>query len=143
MRSLVAVFLGAATLLASCTKSPDAYYESHSRCTRNEPDSDLSERCLAIPEVREYLENAEQQTLRVWKLPPRVSADQSVAVRFRVNPNGQIECLSLLPDSESELARSVISAIQRAAPFAPLPPEAACLAQVPIAAIFSNPEAKQ
>jgi hypothetical protein len=143
MRSLVAVFMGAACLLVSCTTSPDAYYESHPRCTTSQQDTDLAKRCLAAPQVRKYLENAQQRTLAKWKLPSGISADQSVTLTFRLSPDGTIECLSLSPDSERALARSVISAVQRATPFAALPSEATCLAQVPIAARFFNPETKQ
>jgi hypothetical protein len=37
---------------------------------------------------------------------------------------------------------SVITAIERVAPFLALPPEAICLAEVPVVATFSNPVRK-
>jgi hypothetical protein len=125
------------------TTSSDEYYASLPRCTKSQLDTDSITRCFSIPQVREYLESAKQKTLSAWRLPPGISAGQSVTLTFRIGPGGIVECLSLPTDLQGALARSIISAVHRAAPFAPLPSEAICLAQVPITATFSNPEIAQ
>ena len=143
MRSLITIFIAAAIPLASCTTSPDAYYESQPRCRKSQPDADLTERCFAVPQAHEYLENAKQRVLDTWRLPRGIASDQKVTLTFRLRSDGSVQCLLLAPGSEKRLSRSVLSALQRVTPFAPPPPEAVCLTELPIIATFSNPAAKR
>jgi len=108
-----------------------------------QPDAAVGERCLAIPQARDYLEQAQKQVLDAWQLPRGISANQKVSLTFRLRLDGSIQCLSLSSDPKEALARSVVSAVQRVTPFARLPSEAACLGDLPVVATFSNPIAKQ
>jgi hypothetical protein len=128
--------------LRAIPPSPDEYHASYPRCAASQLDADLGERCLSAPPAREYLAAAQQQVLDVWRLPPGIASDQTVTLTFRLGPDGTVQCMSLNLDSESALARSILSAVRDATPFDPLSSEVACLLQHPIVASFSNPEAE-
>jgi hypothetical protein len=83
------------------------------------------------------------KTLGEWRLPRYASANKSVKLNLRIDRAGRVQCLSLSPDSERNLARSVVEAVHRVATYGPVPEGASCLTDVPITAIFSNPEAKK
>ncbi len=138
-KRVVVVSTLATTLLGSCTTSPDAYYASLPRCEVVEPDLDFGERCLAIPQARDYLKQFQREILDAWQLPRGISADQRVTLSFGLRLDGSIQCLSLASDLREDIARSVVAAFQRGTPFSRVPSEAACLTKLPITATFSNP----
>lgn len=119
--------------------SPDAYYASQPRCEVVEPDVVVGERCLAIPQARDYLEQFQKRILDAWQLPRGISADQRVTLTFRFGLDGSIQCLSLTSGLREDIARSVVAAVQRGTPFSRVPSEAACLVELPVTATFSNP----
>jgi hypothetical protein len=118
---------------------PDEYYMSLERCEESGPATERYRECFAEPDVGSYLRAAQDRVLEDWRLPRGVSADQGVELRFRLHADGTIRCLSLMQEWDEALARSVISAVERAAPFDPLPVGAMCLSEVPIVATFANP----
>lgn len=130
-------------ILGSCATSPDAYYAAQPRCAANELDVAITERCLAVPQAHNYLEQAQRQILEAWQLPRGIIANQKVSLTFRLRLDGSIQCLSISPDPKEALARSVVSAFQRVTPFARVPFEAACLEELPVVASFSNPLEKK
>lgn len=95
--------------------------------------------CLALPQVRTYLDDVQTRTLDRWVLPPGVEADQHVTLRFQLDVAGSATNVSLVKASDNALGASAVDALRAAAPFPPMPAEARCLARVPIVATFSNP----
>jgi hypothetical protein len=142
MRKLIVVLTFASTLLAACATSPEAYYASQPRCGTSPPDPVVAQRCLAVPQARDYLGRAQKRVLDAWQVPRDVSADESIGLTFRLGLDGSVQCLSLSPNPDKALAQSVVSALQRVTPFPPVPSEAACLGRLPVLATFSNPPEK-
>ena len=97
--------------------------------------------CFRKPEVQSYLNNVQTRTLDRWILPPGVTADQNVTLRFKLDVAGSATSVSLVKASDNALGASAVDALNAASPFPPLPQPARCLVQVPITATFSNPGA--
>jgi len=97
--------------------------------------------CFGLPAVTSYLGNIQNRTLDRWSLPPGVSADQHVTLRFRLDVAGSATRVALVRADDNALGASAIDALRAASPFPPLPEAARCLARVPITATFSNPGA--
>ena len=130
---------GAVILLAACGTAPHKFYASQSRCASQEPDPEAAKVCLAKPEVRAYMEQVQREVLEGWRLPRGIAPGQKVAVAFQLREDGSLECLSTSPAGEERLRESIISAFQRAVPFAEVPRESVCLTELPVTATFSNP----
>jgi hypothetical protein len=143
LREPVAILIFATTLLVSCATSPEGYYAAQPRCGTGQPDPVVAQRCLAVPQAREYLGRAQKQVLDAWQVPRNVSANESIDLTFRLRLDGSIRCLSLSPNPNEALAQSVVSAVQHVTPFPPVPSEAACLGKLPVVATFSNPLEKK
>jgi TonB family protein len=103
--------------------------------------TETTRQCFARPEVKSYLGSVQQKTLDRWILPPGVSADQRVTLRFKLDAAGSATNVSLLDASNNALGASAVDALRAAAPFPPMPDAARCLARVPITATFTNPVA--
>ena len=97
--------------------------------------------CFQKAEVQSYLNNVQTRTLDRWILPPGVTADQNVTLRFKIDVAGSATSVSLVKASDNALGASAVDALNAASPFPPLPEPARCLVQVPITATFSNPVA--
>jgi len=97
--------------------------------------------CFRKPEVQSYLDGVQRRTLDRWILPPGVSADQNVTLRFKLDVAGSATSVSLVKASDNALGASAVDALNAASPFPALPDAARCLVQVPITATFSNPVA--
>lgn len=95
--------------------------------------------CFQKPEVKSYLDTVQNRTLDRWILPPGVSADQNVTLRFKLDVAGSASSVSLVRASDNALGASAVDALNAASPFPPMPEAARCLVQVPITATFSNP----
>jgi hypothetical protein len=138
------VVLGALIMslsLASCVVAdPDRYYRTVPRCTAMGPEV---ESCVQKREAQDYVASIRQEIFDAWHLPSGVAPSQKVTLMLRLDEAGAVQCLSLLPDSERILARSVIRAVERVAPFEPMPPNAACLAKRNLKATFTNPLDRQ
>lgn len=143
MRTRIKVIFVTVPLLASCANSPSEYYSSLPRCGGVEPrpDSVSVKACIAVPQVREYLNSVHQELIDAWRIHRDIPPDQRITLMFRLAPDGSLQCLSLPPGPGLTLAPSIIAAFQRASPFPPLSPEMNCLSLIPITATFSNPRA--
>jgi len=97
--------------------------------------------CFERPEVQRYLNSVQERTLGRWILPPGITADQNVTLRFALDVAGSATSVSLVKASNNALGASAVDALNAASPFPPLPDPARCLVQVPITATFSNPVA--
>ncbi len=97
--------------------------------------------CYELPEVQQYLAEVEERTLNRWNLPPGVSANQRVTLRFNVDVAGSATKVSLVRADDNALGASAVDALRAASPFPPMPEKARCLARLPITATFSNPGA--
>lgn len=97
--------------------------------------------CFQKPEVQAYLSQVQNRTLERWVLPPSVSADQHVTLRFKLDVAGSASNVSLVRASDNALGLSAVDALRSASPFPAMPDAARCLVRVPITATFSNPVA--
>ncbi len=97
--------------------------------------------CFQKPEVQAYLSQVQNRTLERWVLPPSVSADQHVTLRFKLDVAGSASNVSLVRASDNALGLSAVDALRAASPFPAMPDSARCLVRVPITATFSNPVA--
>ncbi len=97
--------------------------------------------CFMKPEVQAYLSQVQSRTLERWVLPPSVSADQQVTLRFKLDVAGSASNVSLVRASDNALGLSAVDALRSASPFPAMPDSARCLVRVPITATFSNPVA--
>jgi TonB family protein len=103
-------------------------------------DSVISETaCFQKPEVKAYLSQVQARTLERWVLPPSVTADQQVTLRFKLDVAGSASNVSLVRASDNALGLSAVDALRSASPFPAMPDSARCLVRVPITATFSNP----
>lgn len=143
LRGRAVISLALTALLGACTTDPDAFLAAQPGCsTEVRLDSAAIKRCASIPEVRGYLAAMKRETLEAWHLPRGAAANQHVVLRFGLRADGSIRCLSLSPDSDEKIARSIVAALQRVVPLDPLPEEAACLGDLTVVADFSNPPTK-
>ena len=97
--------------------------------------------CFQKPEVQAYLSQVQSRTLERWVLPPSVSSDQQVTLRFKLDVAGSASNVSLVRASDNALGLSAVDALRSASPFPAMPDSARCLMRVPITATFSNPVA--
>jgi TonB family protein len=97
--------------------------------------------CFEKPEVKAYLSQVQARTLERWVLPPSVTADQKVTLRFKLDVAGSASNVSLVRASDNALGLSAVDALRSASPFPAMPDAARCLVRVPITATFSNPVA--
>jgi TonB family protein len=97
--------------------------------------------CFQKPEVQAYLSQVQNRTLDRWVLPPSVSSDQQVTLRFKLDVAGSASNVSLVKASDNALGLSAVDALRSASPFPAMPESARCLVRVPITATFSNPVA--
>jgi TonB family protein len=95
-------------------------------------------KCMARPEVLEYMEQIRERTFQRWKLPPGLAASQQVTLRFRLDAAGSATDVELVRASDNSLGASAIDAMRSASPFPPIPEAARCLAQKRINATFSS-----
>jgi len=103
------------------------------------PAATTARECFQRPEVKSYLGSVQDKTLDRWILPPGVTADQTVTLRFKLDAAGSATTVSLVRASDNALGASAVEALRAAAPFPPMPDPARCLSRVPITATFSNP----
>ena len=101
----------------------------------------LDTSCYQKPAVLEYLGKVQDRMLSRWNLPPGVSSDQLVTLRFRLDVAGSASNVSLVKSDNNALGASAIDALRAASPFPPMSEESRCLSRVPIVGTFSNPGA--
>jgi TonB family protein len=98
-----------------------------------------SSTCMATPAVQRYLGTIRDKTYDRWILPPGVSVNQNVTLRFQIDPAGSALSVSLEGGSDNALGASCVDALRAAAPFPPMPDDVVCLSRLAIIATFSNP----
>jgi hypothetical protein len=97
------------------------------------------EDCMGRPAVQAYLERIRQRVLSRWALPAEASANQSVTLRFILDPAGTASRVDFVSSGDARLGESAAHAMRSASPFDQMMPEVRCLAGNPIQAIFRNP----
>jgi len=95
--------------------------------------------CYKLPEVRQYLDAVRVRTLARWQLPPRVPPNQSVALKFKIDPAGSATRVEVVDAADRALGQSAVDALRSASPFPAMAGRVRCLAREPITATFRNP----
>jgi len=95
--------------------------------------------CYKLPEVRQYLDAVRVRTLARWQLPPRVQPNQSVALKFKIDPAGSATRVEVVDAADRALGQSAVDALRSASPFPAMAGRVRCLAREPITATFRNP----
>ena len=95
--------------------------------------------CYKLPEVRQYLDAVRVRTLARWQLPPRVPPNQSVALKFKIDPAGSATRVEVVDAANRALGQSAVDALRSASPFPAMAGRVRCLAREPITATFRNP----
>ena len=97
------------------------------------------ETCMQRPEVQAYLERIRSRVLSRWVLPPEVGANQSVTLRFVLDPAGTANRVEYVNSGHTGLGESAVRAMRSASPFDQMNVQVRCLAGSPIQATFRNP----
>ena len=97
--------------------------------------------CMGRAEVNTYLAGVRNRMLDRWILPPGLSSNQKVTLRFRIDAAGSSSNISVVRTDDNALGASAVDALRSASPFPPMPDRARCLTRVPIVGTFSNPVA--
>jgi TonB family protein len=95
--------------------------------------------CYKLPEVRQYLDAVRVRTLARWQLPPKVAPNQSVALKFKIDPAGSATRVEVVDAADRALGQSAVDALRSASPFPAMAGRVRCLAREPITATFRNP----
>jgi hypothetical protein len=95
--------------------------------------------CFQRPEVQEYWTAIERRMYARWVLPPDVSSNQQVKLRFQLDAAGSARSVQLIPGGDGRLGKSAVDALRSAAPFPPMSDRVRCLAGAPIVGTFRNP----
>ncbi len=97
------------------------------------------DQCVARPEVQAYLQRIKSRVLSRWVLPPDVNANQSVTLRFTLDPAGTANRVEFVSSASPHLGESAAKAMRSASPFDQMEARVRCLAGNPIQATFRNP----
>jgi hypothetical protein len=97
------------------------------------------EACTSRPEVQAYLSRIRTRVLSRWVLPPDVDANQSITLRFTLDPAGTANHVEFVSTPSPILGESAVKAMRSASPFDPMAGRVRCLANNPIQATFRNP----
>jgi len=95
--------------------------------------------CYKLPEVAQYLDAVRVRTLARWQLPPNVPPNQSVALKFKIDPAGSATRVEVVDAANRALGQSAVDALRSASPFPAMAGRVRCLAREPITATFRNP----
>jgi hypothetical protein len=74
-----------------------------------------------------------------WALPPEVPGNQSVQLRFVLDPAGTASRVELVAAPQPRLGQSAVEALRAASPFDHMPDRVRCLAGGPLIGTFRNP----
>jgi hypothetical protein len=97
------------------------------------------EECMGRPAVQAYLERVRQRVLSRWALPAEASANQSVTLRFVLDPAGTANRVDFVSGADQNLGESAAQAMRSASPFDQMSTDVRCLAGNPIQGTFRNP----
>ena len=102
-----------------------------------EPAADAN-RCLALPEARDYLDVLRTRVYARWAVPAATPRGGRVRIEFELQRTGALAHSVADPPGEP-LTESALTALRSAAPFAPLDPPIDCLAGRSLRATFTTP----
>jgi hypothetical protein len=96
-----------------------------------DPDS-----CLASAAARDYVQKVRDRVFAVWEPPAYTPyGEWAVTLLIRFDATGALA--QVFPaEADHPLNDSAIAALERAAPFGPVPAEAICLSETPFGATF-------
>jgi TonB family protein len=90
------------------------------------------------PDFSEYFRLIERRVRAAWKFPESLGGTtQTVKIGFALAPEGSLRDARVVGSSSPTLNESALSAIQRAAPFPPLPAKFRALAGQPLVLSFT------
>lgn len=84
-----------------------------------------------------YLSQLKKRVESVWKYPDGVAGVQRVAILFTIDRAGRLVKSEVLESTDSRLNASAVEAMQRAAPFSPIPENLKDLANTPLRMQFT------
>lgn len=97
------------------------------------------EECMERPEVQQYWSQMHDRVLSRWHIPPGTPPNQTVSLRFKLDPGGSATFVELDSEREAKLGESAVEAFRAATPFPPMSDRVRCLARTAIRATFRNP----
>jgi hypothetical protein len=95
--------------------------------------------CMKRAEVQSYMSRVRNRMLQRWALPSHTSANQSVTLRFRLDPAGTASSVEVVASADPALGQTAVSALRSASPFENMSDPVRCLAGTPLVATFKNP----
>jgi hypothetical protein len=95
--------------------------------------------CMRRSEVQGYMSRVRNRMLQRWALPSHTSANQSVTLRFRLDPAGTATGVEVVASADAALGQTAVSALRSASPFEHMSDQVRCLAGTPLVATFKNP----
>jgi len=134
-------FVFVAFAATSCVSSNSDSPGDLPGCTKIRPSTDNALDCFLLESSKAYLTQIQDKTLEEWAVPEPVDPDQTATLRFGIDRDGSLKCLAVVSGQSEAFVQSIVEAVKRSAPFPPIPRSSICLAQVPISATFSNPQA--
>jgi hypothetical protein len=78
------------------------------------------------------MERVRSRMLDRWALPPAVPGNQSVQLRFTLDPAGTASRVELVAAPEARLGQSAVEALRAASPFDHMPDRVRCLARAAV-----------
>ena len=88
------------------------------------------------PEVRAYVERINSRVVEAWKAPRGTPDGSSVMLRMKLGADGSVQTTQVVRSASDALAASLVDAVVRSAPFAPMSDRVRCIASLPIVASF-------
>ncbi len=95
--------------------------------------------CFERPQVAQYLTQVQSRIYARWALPSGVQPNQSVVLRFKLDPAGSATRVELVSAADRALGESAVEALRSASPFPAMTPEVRCLSRQSINGTFRNP----
>ena len=99
------------------------------------------EKCMGRPAVQSYMSRVKGRIMDRWVLPANVDGNQSVTLKFSIDPAGTATRVDVVRAAHSGLGESAVRAMRSASPFEPMSAEVRCLANSMIQGTFRNPVA--
>jgi len=99
------------------------------------------EDCQGRPEVKAYMERVKSRMYERWTLPPDIPGNQSVQLRFVLDPAGTARSVQLVAADDPRLGQSAVDALRAASPFDHMSDRVRCLASSALVGTFRNPSA--
>jgi hypothetical protein len=98
-----------------------------------------SDDCMRRPEVQAYMSRVKQRMYDRWALPVDLPGNQSVELKFQLDPAGTASRVDVVSAQDSRLGQSAVEALRAASPFDHMPDRVRCLANSTLVGTFRNP----